>query len=513
MLERLVHSVESYDSLKKSIDSWDLKPYESYVGFIDNLTMNAMLGSQDPVFQKYALMSRSMPVNYVQDSSSVASVCIENNDISLNINPVNAIALTENEDQVLFIIAHEMKHVLLGHLKRYVDVLKDQTVQVILNIALDYEVNEGLAREVLQMGSTSCIPNNMICRKNIRDFTGNTEYSFNQELYKGKGTPADIVFKMIDRNISKVLGYDLSEMVYQCSICKTSFASEIFTVANNGTSSVFKITDIEEARKLCRVLRNYLQDDRFTLLDMSGLPLLSGDEVEDILSRVGEKYSVLESSIVFHRGISTEDGILITDVNKVEMKTAVDWVGVLRNRMGVITRELRPSRKRINRRQPFRLELSGAVRKRKLSLVIAIDESGSVSNREYLYFMSEIRSLVRSVECSIVVYEFCTTIAKKTVLNSRKSIDEFFNGKDGKSYSRLLGGTAFQPIFDEVRSESNLDLNNTIVVVLTDGKGEPAVNFEGVKNRLWVVVDDGELSCDEYSRNVYPVVGTPKIKY
>ena len=84
-----------------------------------------------------------------------------------------------------------------------------------------------------------------------------------------------------------------------------------------------------------------------------------------------------------------------------------------------------------------------------------------------------------------------------------KRTKRFIKGKIA-SESRYTGGTVYYPIFSEVESLNIGD--DFLLVILTDGYGEKEVDFRGVKNRLWVITGNGDLSCKEEPRNIINIV-------
>lgn len=488
----------SYNMLKEGLDSGNPAAFQTFVEFVEDLLYVGAMDSNFSEFQKYCIAAKSMPTHYTESVDSMA-VAVEGNSICLNINPVNVVDYTKNEDQVLFILAHEMKHVLLGHLVKYVDLLKTDVLKEIINLAGDYEVNESIIGELSRRGkSLSCVPKDCIYSKTILPFTDCTEYTLKSRINDMPGTPADAVFHLVEEKVTRVLGYNFSEMLYHCAINRTTFADEIKVVAYGGKSKIFKVKDVSEARDFCRRLNNYLEDKILPILIIPEDSLYTSRDGEDLLGKIKDTFRVLAGG----SRASFMEGDATTEVSNISVPSRVNWTNVLKNRVKVISQGIQYSKKRINRRQPYRLDLSGKIRRHKLNIVVAIDESGSISNEEYIYFMSELKSILTSVECSLTFMRFTAEIMEKLEVEGKLDFNKLFNVD---KYTRYVGGTCFQPIFDELNNDKRVDLNSTLLVILTDGEAEDTVDFGKVKNGLWVLPRGCTLSCNENSRNVFSV--------
>ena len=227
-------------------------------------------------------------------------------------------------------------------------------------------------------------------------------------------------------------------------------------------------------------------------------------EVEDNLNAVNETF---EASCVLlgikSRGLGSSDDT--TNVKFVKTKSQVPWQSVLRNRLNSYSREYEGTKKRINRRQPDRLELSGRRRKRNISLIIGIDESGSISDKEYNYFIEEIFKVIGEFDCCLHIYEFTGEVESYTNVPNEK-IKSFKRNRKKFGQYRFNGGTCFQPVFDAIKDNKKID-QDSLLIMFTDGYGESEVDYKGQKERLWVVVGGREdISCQEFSKNIYPVL-------
>lgn len=125
---------------------------------------------------------------------------------------------------------------------------------------------------------------------------------------------------------------------------------------------------------------------------------------------------------------------------------------------------------RFNRRQPYRMELPGRISASNIPINIFIDSSGSITNDQF--------SKMKQVAIQI---------ARQSFLNSKILYFDakvFFNNNQRvRSHN---GGTSYQSIFDYIHKEN---LDNQIVVVITDGNGEDQVDFYRIHRVIWLLIE------------------------
>ena len=70
------------------------------------------------------------------------------------------------------------------------------------------------------------------------------------------------------------------------------------------------------------------------------------------------------------------------------------WQAILKKYVGTIAAGKHKTRTRLNRRQPERFDLSGQQDEKVLKIVVAIDTSGSVSDRDVAFILNEIVAII-----------------------------------------------------------------------------------------------------------------------
>lgn len=618
---------------------FDPNIFEDCKGFVNAIIFNGINGNMTTKIREYCSFALAMGLNY--EVSAVAPMYVQlrvgDTQPSLHVDPVRCVSMINNPLEILFILSHEVSHLLHGHLQRYNKLYGDDVSALILNLCTDTEVNETLKEELRGIVP---VPESCVTIEIASKIVGCSEDMLtdrfkNSDKYLGS-TYADIVLREFDKKCKKCLGYNISDMQYRMSLVpETCFNQEIFRVVDGEEPLVFKIPQgmEEEARRFCCELANYLarlitcfvtySEDDPSGTDTSSMrggqsgnsegkgqgrsmgsssgsgengsigskrgkgkdsskggsgkdgsvkkdsgkvgsekedpgkegsndedssdeksneegsknkesdetkkkdPTCGGRlpdfkaaregiigdvsafDIEDAVSELQRSAEVYMPTW-FKRGRSSNGSGMAKEVKKIIYKTEVPWQSVLKNRVASKSTEKETSKKRINRRQPTRLELSGKMPKKCLDLFIAIDESGSIGNDEYSYFWSEILAIAKTFSCTLRIIEFTSTVESYTVMTPREV--KRLNKKSMVFGSRFYGGTCFQPVFDLVDKETR-NGDPFMLVVFTDGEGEEHVDFHNIKDRQWVLVGSRtgkayeRLSCkkNELEKNVYGV--------
>lgn len=172
----------------------------------------------------------------------------------------------------------------------------------------------------------------------------------------------------------------------------------------------------------------------------------------------------------------------IRDKIRKSVSTIVDWRSVLRQFVGTLVRGARASSiKRINRRYPY--VHPGVKRSYSAKLLVARDESGSVSKQMLELFFGELNSLTRKVEIDFLPFDSdCSN--NDVVRWSKGTIPE------AATMRTKCGGTDFNAptrVFNDPRNRGRWDG----LLILTDG-GAPAPIPSRAK-RGWVLAPGCKL--------------------
>lgn len=141
---------------------------------------------------------------------------------------------------------------------------------------------------------------------------------------------------------------------------------------------------------------------------------------------------------------------------------------------------------RFNRRQPYRMDIAGSIRRQSEHVNVFIDSSGSISDDQYANMVGVVEAIQSMPNIEVNCYTFDAEV--------HAIIDSLLSNK------RLLqGGTKYQSIVDYVNEHK---LAKQGCIVFTDGMGEEYLNQSNL-NITWVLLDYyDDLSVRNQKANV-----------
>lgn len=172
----------------------------------------------------------------------------------------------------------------------------------------------------------------------------------------------------------------------------------------------------------------------------------------------------------------------IRDEIRKSVTNVINWRSVMRQFIGTFVRGHRTSSiKRINRRYPY--IHPGTKRGYVAKLLIARDQSGSVSNEMCAEFFAELCNLTKKVDVDIINFDcFC----------SEKDIFKWKKGTvpEGASKRTRMGGTDFSAptkIFNDPKNRGRWDG----LLIMTDGEAPEPIACRG--KRGWILANNCKL--------------------
>ncbi|MGQ2282899.1 vWA domain-containing protein [Apilactobacillus kunkeei] len=127
---------------------------------------------------------------------------------------------------------------------------------------------------------------------------------------------------------------------------------------------------------------------------------------------------------------------------------------------------------RFNRRQPYRMDIAGRIRRQSEHVNVFIDSSGSISDDQYTNMVSVVKAIqsTRNIEVNCYTFDAEVHTISDSLLSNKRL---------------LQGGTKYQSIVDYV---NNHKLAKQGCIIFTDGKGEEYLN-QSKLNITWVLLD------------------------
>lgn len=152
----------------------------------------------------------------------------------------------------------------------------------------------------------------------------------------------------------------------------------------------------------------------------------------------------------------------------------IPWAQVLRQFISFSSKVKRVlTWKRPNRR--FGEEMQGRKKVQTLKILVAIDESGSVSADEWKRFLAEIDGILKTKLAEVTICKFTTKV---------EEVFEYTGQEKDKMFERHYGGTGFQPFLDLAE-----EMKPDAVICLTDGENCEGDNikYSRMGTVLWVL--------------------------
>jgi predicted metal-dependent peptidase len=130
--------------------------------------------------------------------------------------------------------------------------------------------------------------------------------------------------------------------------------------------------------------------------------------------------------------------------------------------------------------------------KEQIDVMVAIDVSGSISDKDLTNFVSEIVGISK---------QFKNRINMKIITHECEVLDEFnvFNENDIKNIKiKGCGGTCFEPVVDYIKQKHK---TTKCLIWLTDGEGEIELDKQPFKI-IWTLTENGDDKLLHKSGNV-----------
>lgn len=191
------------------------------------------------------------------------------------------------------------------------------------------------------------------------------------------------------------------------------------------------------------------------------------------------------------KGRGSLPGNIIDQINKLNEPPQIKWQSLIVKQIGKQVCGKRKSPNRLNRRDPKSIYKKGNLNDRLHPIVVAFDVSGSVSNKELMYFLNELQALTNKLKLPVTYIQFDWEI---------QNVDTIAPGEKPSFDLHGRGGTAFQPVFDYLKEEQYP--KETQLFIFTDGGGEWEINNRGYKKYQWIISRNQHLSVQNESRPI-----------
>lgn len=377
--------------------------------------INKMICQKNPFYGIF-LMNINKEFNNSFTDTACCAYDKKNSRLSLIINEnfwkeFDSLGIVQGDLKRCGLLMHEALHLVFFHLSQHTEKYKNLDI---LNISMDLVVNQYINREMLPDGGTFLEEYNKI--------------GYNLQPYMG----FEYYYSRLINNADKMKNKGGGE--YEVSGCGNDCDKTITvkTTNHNTGFSINSSVDSQDCESLIKMSLN-------TASNMSR-GIIPGDIKEYVMSAIEYK------------------------------KPKIEWFKVLRLFVGNSNRVvIKSSRMKLNRRVE---SFPGLKIKTKMKILVCIDTSGSVSEKDLESFWNEIH-YIHSRGYSIDVLECDSEI---------NSVKEFkFNTKP---YCSGRGGTDYTPAIEYYNNNIR---KYSCCIYFTDGECSAPDNYRKNSNLLWVI--------------------------
>ena len=212
----------------------------------------------------------------------------------------------------------------------------------------------------------------------------------------------------------------------------------------------------------------------------------AGNDAEDAAAAVRELVNA-SVGMMNNETRGLMPGAFMSEVEKINKPPVISWQAILKKYVGTIVANKRRTRMRLNRRQPERFDLSGAVDDKTLKIAVAIDTSGSVDDTMIGKIFNELFAILAKRKHDITVIECDAEVQRVYKAKTPADIKKKVVGR---------GGTKFTPAIEYINNDKYF--RDALLIYFTDGYGEREIPKPRTYRNIWVVIGDARnLSVKE----------------
>ncbi|MDK6232681.1 VWA-like domain-containing protein [Aerococcus sp. UMB10185] len=191
-------------------------------------------------------------------------------------------------------------------------------------------------------------------------------------------------------------------------------------------------------------------------------------------------------------------GQLSEKVKPMNKSRAINWKDIIQRGEGATPVPYRLSKNRMNRRQPFRIDLPGRVLDTATTLIVFVDTSASQNEEALAYSLGELANIQKTLGNQVWLVQVDTKVVKAERLTHQTLSQFSFEGR---------GGTSFAPAFEWLHDHGFND-HNSVAVYFTDGYGDDGFDRYGYHNMYWILTqadpqEENPLSTESYGKILY----------
>lgn len=220
----------------------------------------------------------------------------------------------------------------------------------------------------------------------------------------------------------------------------------------------------------------YQTEDGHTLVPIDGHMLGESTQEER-----NERVEALRQALVEHKLKGTMPGAL-ADMIEEMLKGKINWKSELRDMIMPETKSYLSCKKRNRRGSGFGNIILPGMIKEGVEVTIAIDTSGSIGQKEIMYYLGEITNLFQQFDQNTV---HATILMHHSNVYAQFDVDTI---KDLEKLKTESGGTSHIDVFEKAE-----EINSRVLICLTDGYSQFPEETK-IGKILWIVTEERGLS-------------------
>lgn len=420
--------------------------------------------SERDSYYGFILMNMSFRANFA--SNGIAGILLNEFPPVFESNPLLLCKFALKE--IIYVVCHEIDHVVLNHPAEMVKLGRDDPDLLMkFNLAADAAVNDRINDEIrAHRQKFLAQPDGLITSKtlaemfSLKSVARSGHYLYYFELIKDKKNPPN-QRSQPQRMMGQIGGSNSSGSGSGNDDADKDDAGQTSgDSAHPGTEGGDDTQPVVTAQNA-----GELKDHDWQL---------NGDE-EDARAAARELVNAAVDMMNEEaRGLMP--GFFMSQVKVLNQPPKLSWQQILKKYVGTISAEKRKTRMRLNRRQPDRFDLSGSMDSKVLKIVVAIDTSGSVSDRMIASIMNEIFGIIAKRRHEITVLECDAEVQRVYRVSKPADVQAKVAGR---------GGTAFSPAIEYINSDRYF--RDALMIYFTDGYGESSIPRPRTYRNIWVV--------------------------
>jgi predicted metal-dependent peptidase len=449
------------------INSGELEKNKSLITSKFNEMMSLVYASMayardNNTFFLYFLSKLEKEIDY--ELEAPAAVYITNGSYHLVLNPVMLVGFKIKE--IKAVVIHEVYHIINNHIRREIENSdKYNYDHEVGNIAMDAAINQYIPN--LPKGTVTL---NMINNqfKIYSEIKSNQEWEYYYNL-------------IIKSDGYKDWKQDKQNKIQKLKDLFNELSNALNSGGGNGNGDGKENSDSnnQNIEDIVNKIREFIKENNIvinpniTVNKSDQTDAFNNDIVKDLINHA------LQQS----KGRGTVPGGIIEALNRLSKKPQIKWQDILKSIIPSIKCPYKKVQRVRNRLQPTRYDLNGKVSDKKNNILVAIDTSGSMSDKMIKNSLKEVLGIIKSagIQPKITVVECDAKINKIYEVEKESDIQLKISGR---------GGTQFQPVFEYIYNCKRKNTENfDILIYFTDGYGEYEIplKYKPDCQVMWVI--------------------------